>query len=1033
MKNHTLILPSKLRNFNSQVLGIMLMTFCFVNSQLNGQTVVVNPASPWTVPATVTTVTVSCWGGGGGGGGGTSSGAFGTDGGGGGGGAFATSVFTVTSGQTYTITVGNGGAGGASTGGNGATGGSSTVTGLAGTVIAVGGKGGTAVAQCNGVAGAGGLASACTPTTGAFSGGNGADGYGYYCQQTGYEDGGGGGGGAGNAGSGVNVSPTAAPSAGPSTGGAGGPGSPNAAPFKGGAGGTYTAVMAANWNGQGTPGTAPGGGGAGSAAAGSGYISYTGGAGGAGQVVLSYNLPVFSITSISPASGCPGSTITINGVNLSAATAITIGGVAVASITSNTATQIVAVVGSSGTGAVAVTNSNGTTSSPTNFTVITAPAQPSAITGGPSVCANSTNTFSVPAVAGATSYTWTLPGTWSGTSTTNSISAGADVNGGTVSVIANNACFSSSAQSATITINTVPSAPSAINGNTTVCQSSSQSFSIGAVANSTSYTWTLPGGWSGTSTSTSINSTIGSASGSISVTANNTCGSSTAQTQSVIVNPLPATPSAIAGNNTVCSSTSQVYYVNAAANATSYTWTIPGTWTGTSTTDSITVNTGNTGGTVSVVSNNGCGTSSVQSQVIAVTAIPSTPVSISGSTSLCSSTASSYSVTPVGGATSYTWTLPSGWSGSSSTNSINATTGSTGGTVFVTADNACGSSPAQSVSVTVSSTATTPAVISGPNTVCAGNASYTVLSDPNATSYTWTLPGGWSGTSTTDSIYAIVGTNPGTVSVVVNSNCGSSSPQTLNVSLGIPPAQPSSMLGVTHLCDSSSTAYAVTNDPNATGYTWTLPSGWSGTSNTNTITATASTTSGVISVTADNACGSSAPSTLNVVGNTIPVVTIAAFGRVCDNLSAFALSGGSPTGGTYSGTGVNSNTFDPSISGDGTYFITYTYANGACVRSDSAAITVDNCTGINSNSTSNNISLYPNPFNEFTTVSFGSSLKISNAEILIYDVLGKEVMRITNINNYSVRIEKKELHTGIYFIKVINNNSVISTLKLIIE
>ena len=446
----------------------MLLAFCFVDSHVNGQTVVINPASPWTVPASVTTVTVSCWGGGGGGGGGTNSGAFGTDGGGGGGGAFATSVFTVTGGQTYTITVGNGGAGGASTGGNGATGGSSTVTGPAGTVIAVGGKGGTAVAQCNGVAGAGGLASACTPTTGAFSGGNGADGYGYYCQGTGFEDGGGGGGGAGNASAGVNVFPAAAPSAGPSTGGAGGAGSPNTAPFKGGAGGTYTAAMAANWNGQGSPGTVPAGGGAGSAAAGSGYISYAGGAGGAGQVVLSYNLPVFSITSISPSTGCPGSTITINGVNLSAATAVTIGGVA-AVILTNSAIQITATVGSTGTGVVSVTNSNGTTSSPTNFTVITAPAQPGAITGGPSVCTNSTNTFSVTAVAGATSYTWTLPGTWSGTSTTNSISAGADVNGGTVSVIANNTCFSSSAQSINITVSSTAATPTVISGPNTVC------------------------------------------------------------------------------------------------------------------------------------------------------------------------------------------------------------------------------------------------------------------------------------------------------------------------------------------------------------------------------------------------------------------------------------------------------------------------------------------------------------------------------------------------------------------------------------
>ena len=43
------------------------------------------------------------------------------------------------------------------------------------------------------------------------------------------------------------------------------------------------------------------------------------------------------------------------------------------------------------------------------------------------------------------------------------------------------------------------------------------------------------------------------------------------------------------------------------------------------------------------------------------------------------------------------------------------------------------------------------------------------------------------------------------------------------------------------------------------------------------------------------------------------------------------LTGGSPAGGTYSGTGVSGGAFDPSVSGTGTFNITYTYTdnNGA--------------------------------------------------------------------------------------------------------
>ena len=1018
-KKHSYI---KKTNSGNKVLSIglalftVLVSFTTAEAQF-GASPWTAPSGTYTVPANCTSITIQCWGGGGGGGGVKSTSCSWKVGGGGGGGAYSTVTVATTPGQSIVVASGTGGAAGSNSGGNGGSGTLSSVTNN-GTLVCsanggVGGTGGTV----DGASSAGGNGGTVAVGTGYSGGKGGTDNLTY---------GGAGGGGGGGAGTTSGGGAGTAPGSGAAGAGGGG---------AGGAGGNTGANDGAN---NGAAGSAPGGGGGGAS-----DVAYnnctsrggsSGGAGAAGKVIITYVIPTFSISSISPASGCPGSTITINGVNLSGATSITIGGVPVASVTSNTATQITAVVGASGTGAVVVTNSNGTATSPTNFTVITAPAQPVSITGGPTVCANTANTFSVAAVAGATSYTWTLPGTWTGTSTTNSISATSDINGGTVSVIANNSCFSSPSQSITVSINTAPSMPAAINGSTTMCQSSTQGFSVAPVATATSYTWTLPGGWSGTSTTDTITSTIGSASGTVSVTANNSCGSSAAQTQSMTVNPLAAMPSSIIGNNSICSATSQLYYVSAAANAASYTWTLPGGWSGTSTTDSITVATSNTGGSISVASNNGCGTSSVQTLAVSVSATPASPASISGSTALCSGISSVYSVAAVNGATSYTWILPSGWSGSSTVDSITATSGTGTGTISVTANNTCGSSAAQTLNVNASSGVSTPASISGPNTVCSGNASYTVAPDPNAVSYTWTLPGGWSGTSVTDSIYATVGTGAGTISVVANSSCGSSGTQTLTVSLGIPPAQPSSMLGVTHLCDSSSTAYAVTNDPNATSYTWTLPSGWSGSSTINTITATASTTNGVISVTANNACGSSTPSTLNVFGNTIPVVTVASFGTVCDNAAAFALSGGNPTGGTYSGTGVNSNMFDPTITGDGTFMITYTYSSGACVRFDSAAIVVDLCTGIINSSENNNISIYPNPTNGTITVAIGNG---NNSELIIsiMDIQGRVVFTSIDKNigaGYFKQINLDQLAKGIYYIKLTNaDNSKYQ--KLIIE
>ena len=384
-------------------------------------------ASPWTapngtytVPANVTSITIECWGGGGGGGGAKESGLVMAAAGGGGGGVYSTVTVAVTSGQTIVVANGAAGTAGSASPANGGNGGTSSVT-LASTIVcsANGGTGGTKGSDNFGGGGARGTGGTGTTTLGA----NGT---------------------AGNA-SGNNT-----------IGGDGG----NGGGAAGGAGGSGGSTQPAGSQ-PGGAGNVPGGGGGGAAANDiSNQISRSsaGGAGGAGQVVITYTLPVFSITSISPASGCANSSVTITGVNIDSATSVTIGGVAVASITSNTSTQIVVVIGSGTTsGAVSVTNSHGTTTSITNFSVTAIPVQPGTITGSASVCASSSNIYSVAAVSGATSYTWTLPNGWTGTSATNSITAVTDTSSGIVSVIASNACGSSPAETLSVTNIPTPS------------------------------------------------------------------------------------------------------------------------------------------------------------------------------------------------------------------------------------------------------------------------------------------------------------------------------------------------------------------------------------------------------------------------------------------------------------------------------------------------------------------------------------------------------------------------------------------------
>ncbi len=71
------------------------------------------------------------------------------------------------------------------------------------------------------------------------------------------------------------------------------------------------------------------------------------------------------------------------------------------------------------------------------------------------------------------------------------------------------------------------------------------------------------------------------------------------------------------------------------------------------------------------------------------------------------------------------------------------------------------------------------------------------------------------------------------------------------------------------------------------------------------------------------------------------LVTTPPIANVCINDSPIILSGGFPTGGTYSGIGVsNDSVFDPTIAGTGTHTITYTYNNNNCTSTTTETITV---------------------------------------------------------------------------------------------
>ena len=564
------------------------------------------------------------------------------------------------------------------------------------------------------------------------------------------------------------------------------------------------------------------------------------------------------------------------------------------------------------------------TSSPINITVKAGtPAIPAAITGDSQVCPGiSSLTYSIAAVANATSYEWTLPSGWSGTSTSNSISATSGATGsGTISVKAKNDCGTSAAQTFAVTIlDGTPNTPGIISGDAQVCPGLTKTYSIAAVSRATTYNWTVPTGWSiasGAGTN-SINVTSGTEgqNGNVSVTAGNSCGTSTAKILAVSVKPgTPAVPTTISGTINICPGTTNTYSIAAIANATSYIWTLPNGWTGTSTSTSINATSNSTGGNISVKAINDCGTSAVQTLAITIkSGIPATPSAISGSTTVCPNTSETYSVTNDATATEYSWTLPNGWAGTSTTNSITVTTGTSGsGNISVQAKNDCGTS-AIAASIAVSIKAPAPVMsgtISGPASVCSGSSvTYTIPGIANADSYIWSLPGGWSGTSTSNSITTTAGSS-GNISVIAKNTCGDSAASinfAVTATSGVPtaPGAITTNLPVEAICPPAvGITFSVTPITGATSYNWTLPTGWEITSgdNTNAITvsvnsSSATTTNASVSVKAVNICGQSASQTLSgIVIKSHVITNIGADITICKNRNPITINGTIDFGG----------------------------------------------------------------------------------------------------------------------------------------
>lgn len=175
-------------------------------------------------------------------------------------------------------------------------------------------------------------------------------------------------------------------------------------------------------------------------------------------------------------------------------------------------------------------------------------------------------------------------------------------------------------------------AAEAITGNSSVCTGqNSVTYTVPAIDGAVSYIWSLPAGATGTSTTNSIDVSYasGAVSGDITVRGANSCKTGEPSVLAVTVGDVPLPAGTITGITTVCQEQGSVSYaVPAIEGATSYVWTLPDGATGTSATNSITVNYGSdaTSGDITVKGLNSCGYGASAALAITVNNKPVTPV-----------------------------------------------------------------------------------------------------------------------------------------------------------------------------------------------------------------------------------------------------------------------------------------------------------------------------------------------------------------------------------------------------------------------
>lgn len=450
------------------------------------------------------------------------------------------------------------------------------------------------------------------------------------------------------------------------------------------------------------------------------------------------------------------------------------------------------------------------------------------------------------------------------------------------------------------------------------------------------------------------------------------------------------TTGSIQGPAGACRGTVLTYSLPVVSNANTYNWTLPAGATGSSTSNSITVNFSSNynGGFICVTPSNSCGSGTESCiNVPVITVKPRTPASISGPLNPCGPGTYTYTVTPVNNATSYVWSVSStlaSITAGQGTNSIQVTTASglASTQISVYASNCIGSSG------TLTRTYFGAAVISSPLTgntyPCPGTTgTYSIDNIPGATNYSWSVSGNASIASQNGTSCTIAFTSNwtgGTLTATATNSCGSTN---RNYTLYSNPLQPGGISGVASaLCPAegvNNATFSIAPVAGATSYTWTVPTGMQITSNSGstpnlTVNINNNYIGGNVCVSANNACGLSTARCLITTNKPATPGTIAGPTAVCKSQTAVIYSVAPVTGAGFYSWGSTGSVILTSQGTGLTAAVNFTTAtssslqvfvrsNNACGSSSPSNLTVavNLACRVDATTGQDQLSVYPNP------------------------------------------------------------------------